>query len=100
MCVLPDQGPAKRLEEEEQQSLELMQAIAEAKGRLRSRGEALDQPRDRAPPSSSTNRGGGGGSGGGRVFSPPRSSQPRLQMQPSRGSVGRNSRRTWGGGWS
>eukprot|EP00752_Nemacystus_decipiens_P010088 g8989.t2 len=98
------QGAAKRLEGEEQQSLELMQAITQVKGHLPSQEGDSDQPRARAP-SSSTNRGSGGGGGGrGRVFSPPRHSQQRLQLQYSR-SVGRSShqsasRSTSGGGWS
>lgn len=84
------------MEEEEQQSLQLMQGIAEAKARLRSRQNVSEA----SPWTGSTNRGRGG-----RALSlTPALSQSRLQMQYSRGGV-RESHQTsrqynWGGGWS
>jgi len=75
------------MEEEEQRSLELMRGIAEANARLRSREKCSDGGDAAGPPrrlNTNTNRGGGG-----RTASRSASSQPRLQMQPSRGSTGR-----------
>lgn len=71
------------MEQEEKQSLELMQGIAEAKARLSS----LENPSKATRWLGSTNRGGGG-----RESSFTRaSSQPRLQMQPLRGSESQKS---------
>lgn len=87
------------MEKEEQQSLELMQSIAEAKARLLSR---QDVPETTTLSSGSINRGGAG-------VSPMATSskQPRLEMRPARGGVGKRNHveysrnhNTWGGGWS
>lgn len=101
-----EQGPSKHMEEEERTSLELMQGIAETKARLRSRKGVSDTANWSR--SNSVNRGGGvGGVGGdGRGISTPGSNPPRLEMQPSKGSMNRASRQSsgrnnsWGAGWS
>lgn len=92
------QGPANHMEEEEQQSLELMQGIAEAKACLRSRE---DMPEVADLSGRSVNRGGVGVSP-----TPTSSKHPRLDLRPARGSAGKRNRlessrnhSTWGGGW-
>ncbi len=75
------------MEEEEQQSLELMRGIAEANARLRSREEVSEEvagPPRHLNTNTNTNRGSGRGAAARSA-----SSQPTLQMQPSRGSSGR-----------